>query len=180
MPSKQVSLRIPKEPDAAAMAKGIIKTFPRRLNKAGVKPEQVERLVRRMIDKCEVERSRRNSEESTLPSQSPGAGVGEAAGNGGGGDDADIFSEDVDLNAVSPEKLQVRNDVSASVGTLRSRGDVGGVWWGVQEASRSPQQSCRLNQFIGSYSLSKQKTCTISTVKKKEEERKWESTGNGD
>ena len=89
----------------AAMAKGIIKTFPRRLNKAGVKAEQVERLVKRLIDKCEVlERERRNSDGS-LPSQSPKAG----AGNGGGDeDDADIFSENVDLNLVSPETLQVR------------------------------------------------------------------------
>jgi hypothetical protein len=100
-----VSLRIPKEPDVAAMAKGIMKTFPRRLNKAGVKPDQVERLVRRMIDKCEVlERSRRNSDGSgSLPSQSPQAGD-----KGGDDADADIFSEDVDLNVVSPEKLQVR------------------------------------------------------------------------
>ena len=89
------------------MAKGIIKTFPRRLNKAGVKPEQVEKLVRRMIDKCEVlERSRRNSEGT--PSPSPKVGAGGAGDGGEGGEDADIFSEDVDLNVVSPEKLEVR------------------------------------------------------------------------
>lgn len=44
-----------------------------------------------------------------MPSQSPKAGAEAAAVGDAGGDDADvdIFAEDVDLNVVSPDKLQV-------------------------------------------------------------------------
>lgn len=129
----QVSLRIPKEPDVGAMTKGIMKTFPRRLNRGFVKPAQVERLVRRLVDKCTA---RRNSEGS-MPSSSPKAGA-EAEEE----DELDIFSEDVDLNLVSPEKLQVRKTRRASPCGRASRTLLNGVF--ITPRRRHPTASDRL------------------------------------
>ena len=58
-------------------------------------------------------------------SQSGGGGAGD---EGQGGEDADIFSEDVDLNVVSPEKLEVREKSETERDVRVTRGWMGEEW----------------------------------------------------
>jgi hypothetical protein len=72
----QIGVRIPEDPDPDVIVADVTRAFPRRLDRSGVRREQVLGLVRRMLDAAR------------------GAGSTSAG-----------FVEDVDLNVVSPEKL---------------------------------------------------------------------------
>ena len=95
------------------MARAIIKTFPRRLDFNGVKPTQVERMLVRLLEHetraAAKARAVANAAEASAASASgaapPDASPGPAASPGGGVTGGGGFSEDVDLNAVSPEAL---------------------------------------------------------------------------
>lgn len=98
----QIGVRIPEDPDPDAIVADVTRAFPRRLDRAGVRREQVLGLVRRMLDAAR------------------GAGSSSAAG----------FAENADLNVVSPEKL-VEAKAAMDEGFNRNRkvhGDPGFVY----------------------------------------------------